>query len=107
MRRITRHICELKALPGKNQFWMHFSASGCVRRGNVDICPKMGHMIPDGDGPHQPTNAADTSLSIQRLFIGADSAGSQQSAAPTNAERETAYGGTADSRVSDLVRGCE
>lgn len=90
-RHITQLISDFKVIRDKNQFWIHFSASGFIQRRNVDICLKMGHIIPDGDSLQQPTNAADTSLYIQRLFIGADCAASKARSEQTG--RETAYGG--------------
>lgn len=87
---MTQHISEFKVIRDKNQFWIHFSASGFVQCGNVDICLKMGHIIPDGDGLHQPTNAADTSLYMQRLFIGADSAASKAQSEQTRREKQPA-----------------
>lgn len=103
---MTQHISEFKVIRDKNQFWIRFGASGFVQCGNVDICLKMGHIIPDGDGLRQPTNAADTSLYMQRLFIGADSAASKAQSEQTRKEK-TARRETADSRVSDFVRVCE
>lgn len=87
---MTQRISELKVIRDQNQFRIHFSASGFVQCGNVDICPKMGHIIPDGDGLHQPTNAADTSLYMQRLFIGADSAASKAQREQTRKEKQPA-----------------
>lgn len=48
----------------------------------------MGHIIPDGDGLQQPTNAADTSLYIQRLFIGADCVASKAQSEQTWGEKQ-------------------
>lgn len=87
---MTLHTSEFKVIRDKNQFRIHFSASGFVQCGNVDICLKMGHIIPDGDGLHQPTNAADTSLYMQRLFIGADSAASKAHSEQTRKEKQPA-----------------
>lgn len=56
----------------KKQFWIHFGKSEFIQCRNVDICLKMGHIIPDRDDLQQPTNAADTSRYNQRLFIGVD-----------------------------------
>lgn len=90
VKHMTPHTSEFKVIRDKNQFWIHFSASGFVQCGNVDICLKMGHIIPDGDGLHQPTNAADTSLYMQRLFIGADSAASKAHSEQTRKEKQPA-----------------
>lgn len=50
----------------------------------------MGHIIPAGDGLHQPTNAADTSLYMQRLFIGADSAAGKAQSERARKEKQPA-----------------
>lgn len=86
--KISEKIHLALVIRDKKQYWIHFGNSQFIQRRNVDICLKMGHIIPDRDGPQQPTNAADTSLYIQRLFIGADCAASRAQGQQTRREKQ-------------------